>query len=718
MISKQTKTWSKLFISIALAAATMSSALFIANNGKSFETKALYSPGTTYSVTTPSVYYSGISSSATGSTLLSSLQALNSSQRKTTIGYKPMGTSTSSSPYIYTDYNPSGTTYTDSKGQVYGTSLNSFYTKTVMTSFNKEHVWPNSRGGEQVEADIHMPRPTITVENSNRGNSLYVEGVASDNAGWDPYKAGFSEIARGESARIIFYSMVASTRLYLTDDKNVSSGGTSTEGYPYAYTMGKLSDLLKWNLEYDVTQYENNRNNGAQYLQGNRNPFIDHPEYACKIWGNTNTTTKSICATYSTPPSNITLSPSSASIAANTELTIEVSVDKGSNSVTWKSSDSTIASVDNGVVKGLKTGTATITAASTLDATVSGTCVVSVKSLSSLEVSGVPDKVTYTAGESFDPKGVVVTATYSDTSTENVVSSVVWTPTTLTTSTTSVTGSYGGKTVQVNNITVISSLSVKITKSNSGLPTTASTSNLEKSYTVTGDTKTLKMIWEAGCYNTVQYDEFAIPNGVKLKSNDTVTIKTIVADFYYGNSNSAVYANGQVVQGVATTVAGSSGTVYTYTINSSSWYIIGTSTSYAQCIYSLTFALKDGSSSVPVTGITLNKSSLSLKVGDNETLTATISPSNATNQNLSWTSSDTSIATISGGVVTGVKEGAATITVKTEDGSFIASCSVTVLSANTKKGGCGGSIATTSALVSGLALFAVVFIIIKRKKMA
>ncbi len=71
--------------------------------------------------------------------------------------------------------------------------------------------------------------------------------------------------------------------------------------------MGKLSDLLKWNLQYlpstsetadTALRVEQNRNNVIESnaaLQGNRNPFIDHPEYACKIWGNTNSATKSIC---------------------------------------------------------------------------------------------------------------------------------------------------------------------------------------------------------------------------------------------------------------------------------------------------------------------------------------------------------------------------------------------------------------------------------------
>ena len=80
-----------------------------------------------------------------------------------------------------------------------------------------------------------------------------------------------------------------------------------------------------------------------------------------------------------------------------------------------------------------------------------------------------------------------------------------------------------------------------------------------------------------------------------------------------------------------------------------------------------------------VTGITLNKSSETIKVGNTLTITATVSPSNATNQNLNWTSSNTSIATVSNGVVTGVAAGSATITASSTDGSNkSATCQVTV----------------------------------------
>ena len=80
----------------------------------------------------------------------------------------------------------------------------------------------------------------------------------------------------------------------------------------------------------------------------------------------------------------------------------------------------------------------------------------------------------------------------------------------------------------------------------------------------------------------------------------------------------------------------------------------------------------------PVTGVTLDKTSYEMTEGDELTLTATVKPSNATNKNVSWKSSNTSVATVSNGKVTAVKAGSATITVTTEDGSKTATCEVTV----------------------------------------
>ncbi len=79
-----------------------------------------------------------------------------------------------------------------------------------------------------------------------------------------------------------------------------------------------------------------------------------------------------------------------------------------------------------------------------------------------------------------------------------------------------------------------------------------------------------------------------------------------------------------------------------------------------------------------VTGVSLNKTSATLNVGDTLTLTATVSPTNATNKSVTWTTSNSSVARVSNGVVTAVTAGTATITVTTADGNYTAKCTITV----------------------------------------
>ena len=81
---------------------------------------------------------------------------------------------------------------------------------------------------------------------------------------------------------------------------------------------------------------------------------------------------------------------------------------------------------------------------------------------------------------------------------------------------------------------------------------------------------------------------------------------------------------------------------------------------------------------IPVTGVTLDENSIEMNIGDNKTLTATVLPADATDKSVTWSSSDKSVATVSNGKVTALAAGSATVTVKTNDGNFTATCSVTV----------------------------------------
>lgn len=87
----------------------------------------------------------------------------------------------------------------------------------------------------------------------------------------------------------------------------------------------------------------------------------------------------------------------------------------------------------------------------------------------------------------------------------------------------------------------------------------------------------------------------------------------------------------------------------------------------------------DGSGDIPVTGVSVSPTTVSLNLNQTAQLQAAISPSNATNKNLSWSSSNTAVASVNAsGLVTGLAEGSATITVTTEDGGYTASSQVTV----------------------------------------
>ena len=80
---------------------------------------------------------------------------------------------------------------------------------------------------------------------------------------------------------------------------------------------------------------------------------------------------------------------------------------------------------------------------------------------------------------------------------------------------------------------------------------------------------------------------------------------------------------------------------------------------------------------IEVTSVSLNQTSLTLEIGESEILTATVLPSNATDQSVTWSSSNASVVSVSGGTVTAVSEGSAAITARTSNGKT-ATCSVTV----------------------------------------
>jgi hypothetical protein len=116
-------------------------------------------------------------------------------------------------------------------------------------------------------------------------------------------------------------------------------------------------------------------------------------------------------------------------------------------------------------------------------------------------------------------------------------------------------------------------------------------------------------------------------------------------------------------------------------------------TAYDTINYTKWYSTWGGDINVPVTGVTLAPTTSSVNVGGTAQLTATVAPSNATNTNVTWSSSNTAIATVSStGLVTGVVAGNATITVTTADGAFTATSTFIVSpSSNVVNINAGGS---------------------------
>ncbi len=98
-------------------------------------------------------------------------------------------------------------------------------------------------------------------------------------------------------------------------------------------------------------------------------------------------------------------------------------------------------------------------------------------------------------------------------------------------------------------------------------------------------------------------------------------------------------------------------------------------TYYDESTYTMTGTKK---TEINVESVNLDKTSLSIEEGSSYTLSATINPSDATNKLVEWTSDNENVAKVENGKVTAVSEGTATITVKTNDGNYTATCKITV----------------------------------------
>ena len=657
-----------------------------------------------------------------------------------------------SNPYLhllYCDYTVQSKTHYSGDGDVNSSSV----------SFDKEHVWSQSHGFDDgvnsnltgAGSDLHHLKAGTQYGNRTM-HSNYSYGYVKTNKG-DQSKAYerknkfgdplFSHSGdqksnvfepqdsdKGDIARALLYMAACYNNLdgsvpqpadpaltlvnYIVSNTNTGYSSVNiTNGY-----YGTLQDILAWHYDDPVDAYEIHRNNLIyKNYQGNRNPFIDYPEWVEYIWGTSR-------------------------------------FDKLSKTISYNSTSTGYADLNNDVINDYIRNT---------------------KAVLSISVTTQPSKNTYYQDESFDSTGMVVTATYEDYTTADI------TPLCTISVDTSMYGNISGSVSYKNKsatfpITVLentaepetislnkTSASIEVGKTTSIVATVdpintrnkgviwssdnTSIATVDSNGTITGvaegsTTITAKSVVDntisATCsvnvflkrYITDTLDKAATgdPSSYTDWADVTLSSSASYSGRSNGGNNSVQLTNSTVggTPGIYNTASGgliseieidwnnntsSSGTktLSFYGFNEpfasiddiSNGTLIGSSTydsndliktvtidgdyEYfgvlaSSALYVNSFKFKwSVESAIEVTGVELSSPSLTIEKGQSSQLVVTILPAEAENKNFTLTSSVPSVATVdSTGLVSAISVGKTTITVTTEDGGFTDTCEVTV----------------------------------------
>ena len=411
-------------------------------------------------------YYASITSSMQGQTLKVALyniikghtkrsyDNLENDMKITDRDYKlsPAGTD-EEDPYmylLYADYN--GNTSTAKR---WGTSLGGFNTDGEDV-WNKEHIWAKSNGFDSKSlpaySDLHHLRASDWKCNNIRSNNPFAvvathsSSTAVDdwtqNRKTDNYSSGGlfepRDSDKGDVARALFYM---ATRYYNGDGSNSSlslTTGTDGSGGKWGY----LDTLLAWHVADPVDEFEAHRNDLVYDIQKNRNPYIDHPEYARAVFKDEPIVQPDtlINLTYSGSPSKTTYK-AGESFNSN-GLTVTATYRKNDNTTYTENVTSKVSWTPSPLTGSTTKVTGTYSHGGVdKTITISGITVVS---LSSIALSGYPIKSVYEEGDVFNHTGLTLTAYFTDSSSEDVTSIATWPVEPLTKGQMSITVTYGG----------------------------------------------------------------------------------------------------------------------------------------------------------------------------------------------------------------------------------------------------------------------------------
>lgn len=320
-----------------------------------------------------STYYTSafshkVTSSQYGTTLLNTLHELLYDTHGTYNTYDDLWNITKDTDYDLD--NPDNIVLLYSRQSIDGTP--------TASSWNREHVWCKSLSGglytkvsgttTGAGSDIHHLRPASTAYNSTRGNTPY--GVVSDHIAsnrmgdtecyMDSSNFEPADYLKGDIARVIMY-------MYTHYSTEVSGTSTKSGALSITNIVNKSTSQAAWDLlmdwnELDPVDYsEIIRNNKACYYTGNYNPFIDHPEFARMIWDDTSSQQAGLFFQTSYKTVNVGSNYTNTASAYGNVTS--------SDSIVYTSDNPEIASVNSstGQVTGVSNGVARIKARATIN---------------------------------------------------------------------------------------------------------------------------------------------------------------------------------------------------------------------------------------------------------------------------------------------------------------------------------------------------------------
>ena len=406
-----------------------------------------------------------------------------------------------------------------------------------------------------------------------------------------------------------------------------------------------------------------------------------------------------------TPVTSVILDKTSASLKAGESVTLIAKVnpsDATDKTVTWSTSDASVATVSNGVVNAVKVGSATITAkagdkTATCTVTVIPTPVTSVALNVTSASLQVGETVTLTATVNpSDATDKSVTWSTSDESIATVSNGVVKA---VSIGSATITAKAGDKTatcaVSVVPPPVVPVSSITLDKTSASLKagetvTLTATVNpadaTDKTVTWSSSDASVATVIN-GLVTAVKVGSATITAkaGEKTATCSITVVPTSVTSITLDKTSASLKAGETVTLTATINPSDATDKTVTWTTSDASVATVTNGVVVAVKVGTATITAKAGDKTAtcavtvvptPVTSITLNKTSASIKVGETVSLTATVNPSDATDKTVIWNTSDASVATVSNGVVTAVKVGTATITAKAGDKT--ATCAITV----------------------------------------